>query len=303
VAILLCKLALAPAFVVALSIAVRRFGPRVGGVLGGLPVVAGPILFIYALDRGTPFAADAAANSLIALSALGIFVVVVAAAAGWGERRALATTGRSATPVRLAVISVIAGWLAYAVVAAVVAALDVPPGVGLLVDAIVFLLCLSVLPQPDPAAPAVVPQRPPFDLTIRAGVAAVMVLALTSLAGQLGPTASGVLAPFPTITSVLAGFAIAHESRDTTLRLLRGILRGFFSFAAALFVLAVALDPLGIPWAFLNAIIATSVVQVVLLTVQARPLRAEAGIVPVDEPSAAVADPASSSPTAATPRA
>jgi hypothetical protein len=106
-----------------------------------------------------------------------------------------------------------------------------------------------------------------------------MVLLLTSLAGSLGPTASGVLAPFPTITSVLAGFAIAHESRDTTLRLLRGMLRGFFSFAACLFVLAVTLDEFGIAWPFVGALVATALVQLVLLTaMQPRRVPAEARV-------------------------
>ena len=47
------KVLLAPGFVVVASLAARRYGPRIGGLIAGLPVVAGPILLIYALEHGT----------------------------------------------------------------------------------------------------------------------------------------------------------------------------------------------------------------------------------------------------------
>ena len=62
-ALLAVKVLLAPGFVVGASLAARRFGSRVGGVVGGLPVVAGPILLVYALEDGRVFAAGAAAGT------------------------------------------------------------------------------------------------------------------------------------------------------------------------------------------------------------------------------------------------
>jgi len=46
VTLLAAKLLLAPLCVVAVSLAGRRCGAAVAGVLGGLPVVAGPILLV-----------------------------------------------------------------------------------------------------------------------------------------------------------------------------------------------------------------------------------------------------------------
>ena len=57
------KLLLAPGFVVGASLTARRFGPRVGGLVGGLPVVAGPILLVIAILHGEDFGADASAAS------------------------------------------------------------------------------------------------------------------------------------------------------------------------------------------------------------------------------------------------
>ena len=76
------KVLLAPSFVVGASLAARRFGPRIGGLVGGLPVVAGPILLVYALTQGADFAADAAAGTLLGLISLTAFVVVYGRLAG-----------------------------------------------------------------------------------------------------------------------------------------------------------------------------------------------------------------------------
>ena len=65
--VLALKLTLAPGLVAATTVAGRRWGPRVAGWLGGLPVVVGPILLALALERGDGFAAEAAEGSLIGL--------------------------------------------------------------------------------------------------------------------------------------------------------------------------------------------------------------------------------------------
>jgi uncharacterized membrane protein (GlpM family) len=254
VTILLVKLLLAPACVVAVSLAARHWGPRIGGVLGGLPVVAGPILFVLALDHGVEFGADAAANTLAALVALTAFVVAVAhLSARFG-----------------ALASVMLGWLVFLAVAAVLGAIDVPPAVGLPLTFGVFALAGFALPRPDPNEPPGFPSRPPHDLLIRALVAAGLVLVITTASASLGANFSGVLAPFPTITSVLVGFSIAHDPRPMTMQLLRGMFRGFFSFAVFCFTVAVTLEPWGTAPSFLAAIAATAAVQLAILWAQGR---------------------------------
>jgi len=62
VTLLAAKLLLSPLCVVVVSLAGRRWGVAVAGVLGGLPVVAGPILLVETLIHGRDFGADAAAG-------------------------------------------------------------------------------------------------------------------------------------------------------------------------------------------------------------------------------------------------
>jgi hypothetical protein len=70
------KLLLAPLLVVASSLAGRRWGPQVAGVLVVLPVVAGPILLILYLDHGSRFAAHAACGATLGIVPLALFALV-----------------------------------------------------------------------------------------------------------------------------------------------------------------------------------------------------------------------------------
>lgn len=67
---LLTQLLLAPLCVVGVSLAGRRWGVAVAGILGGLPVVAGPILVVLTLVHGRPFEAEAAAGTLLGTAVL-----------------------------------------------------------------------------------------------------------------------------------------------------------------------------------------------------------------------------------------
>src|SRR3954471_4222045 len=98
--LLLLKLTLAPGLVAATTLAGRRWGPRMAGWLGGLPVVVAPILLALALEHGRAFAAEAAGGALISLLSLTGFILVYgwcarwmgwlpAAALGWAELRLL----------------------------------------------------------------------------------------------------------------------------------------------------------------------------------------------------------------------
>src|SRR4051794_21389726 len=74
----LLKLVLAPALVVSASMAGRRWGIAVSGLLVGLPVVAGPVLLVTAVQHGARFGTHAAQASLLGLVSLCVFLVVFA---------------------------------------------------------------------------------------------------------------------------------------------------------------------------------------------------------------------------------
>ena len=250
---LLVKLLLAPAFVVGASLAARRFGVVVGGLVGGLPVVAGPILLAYALDQGAHFAANAATGTLLGLISLTLFVVVYAR-----------LSPRLAPWACLA-----AGWAAFVAGTAVLTLVPLLPGLALVLACAVFVAALAVLPRPGPPAPGMA-GPPSWDLPARAAAALALVLTLTALAAWLGPHLAGLLAPFPIIASILAAFTHAQRGAGESQRLLRGMEAGFFAFALFCFTVAVGVVPLGIAAAFVLATVVALATQAVALVVVRR---------------------------------
>jgi hypothetical protein len=246
--VLAVKLLLAPGFVVGASLATRRFGLWIGGLVAGLPVVAGPILLVYALTHGRGFAAGAAAGTLLGLVSLIAFVVVYGRLAGQVSWTA----------------SMLAGWAVFAAATAVFSMVSIPAGAALALACAAIVAGLAALPAGAEGlrdhAPA-----PSWDLPLRAGCALALVLTLTAVAGWLGPQLSGLLAPFPIIATVLAVFTHAQRGPDDLLRLLRGLISGFGAFALFCFTLAVALPGLDTTGSFVLATGVALLTQSVLL--------------------------------------
>jgi hypothetical protein len=113
---------------------------------------------------------------------------------------------------------------------------------------------------------------PWWDLPARALAALTLVIMLTTASGALGPSLSGLLAPFPIITSVLAVFTYAHGGRNQLGVLLRNFLIGFYGFAAFCFVLATSLESLSGPAAFGAALAAALAVQTTVFVLRPRRL-------------------------------
>jgi hypothetical protein len=119
------KLTLVPAFIGALTLAGRRWGPAIGGFLTGLPVVAGPAVFFMAVEQGEAFAAGAARATFTGLVSLTAYCLVygrvsrraawpVSLAAGWGAFIAsTAALDRLSIPLSLS-LPLVAGTLAAA---------------------------------------------------------------------------------------------------------------------------------------------------------------------------------------------
>lgn len=251
--LLVAKLLLAPLCVVAVSLAGRRWGVAVAGVLGGLPVVAGPILLVETLLHGRSFGADAAAGTLLGLAALTAFVVV------YGRVAPAARPGPS----------VLCGWTAFLLGVAVLSPIQPPPALSLVLVGACFALGLRLLPPASSQAEA--PTPPPWwDLPARGLAALGLVLALTAVSGALGPHLSGLLAPFPIITSVLAVFTHAHGGAAQVGVLLRNFLVGFYGFAAFCFVLAIALPSLATAVAFALATATALAVQATIFLLRSR---------------------------------
>src|SRR6185312_4464083 len=73
---LIVKMAITAAFVVAATITAERAGPLVGGLVATLPIGAGPVYVILALDHDAHFIAQSAVASLAINAVNAIFAVI-----------------------------------------------------------------------------------------------------------------------------------------------------------------------------------------------------------------------------------
>ncbi|HUQ61577.1 hypothetical protein [Lentzea sp.] len=248
--VLLLKLFLAPALIVVSALAGRRWGPAVAGVLVGLPIVAGPILFITYRQHGADFAARAAGSSLLGLVSLAVFAVVfahVGRQAGW-------------------VVTTATTWIAVLGVDFALSFAHVPALGAFACSLAATTLAMLSMPKPEPERE--LKRSPTWDLPARAVATGVLVLVITTASSALGPGWTGLLAPFPIATTVLAGFVHAQQGSAVATRALVGVLTGLPGFAAFCFVLAVV--PLGIA-AFALGIAAAAVVQLLVTRLGFRP--------------------------------
>jgi hypothetical protein len=246
--VLLAKLLLAPACVAAASLAARRWGPRAGGLLGGLPVIGAPIILVLVLEHGADFGARAGAASLIGLLPTAVFVVVY---------------GRLATRFG-PVACVLAGWTAFLVSVAALASVEVPRGLALAIVFAGFWAAARLLPDLAGADP-VRALPPTWDLPVRMTAAGALVLLISVLSSSLGAHVSGLLAPFPVLTAVLAGFTHRHGGAAPVEPMLRGFLLGYYGFAAFCFAVSLTLTRMPTGPAFALALAAAPAAQLAVL--------------------------------------
>ena len=150
---------------------------------------------------------------------------------------------------------------AFAVIAWAAQDLAIAPIPLYAICAVVLVVAIRLVPDPGPTASVPLPR---WDLPARMVLATVLVLAITSGAGALGPRLSGLLATIPLYASILAGFGFQLVGPAAAIRVWRGLLFGLFGFGAFYLVLAASLESIGL-WAFGVALAAAIVMQAITL--------------------------------------
>jgi hypothetical protein len=241
------KLCLVPVLVGGVTLATRRWGPRIGGWFTALPVIAGPTLCFYAIEQGNEFAARAAEATLVSLVAVVAHSVMYA----YSCRR------WSWFP------SLLISWLAFGVVAAVFYVVQPNLLISLFMAFASCIIAKRILPPLQQMPPS--SKHPARDLLLRMAAAMGLVLALTSMADSLGPTLSGFLAPFPVVTAIIAAFTQAERGPDAVIIYFHGFVPALNSFAVFCFVFASALKAIGLPLTVAAALSAQLMIQTINL--------------------------------------
>jgi hypothetical protein len=222
--LLAAKIAAAVTVVVAASRATERAGPFLGAMIATIPVSTGPIYVFLAIDHGAAFVSEAARMSVAGTAAIAAFVAA----------HALASL-RFAT----------AGCLALATLAWFVAALLLQARDWSFVEACLLYACTYFVAIRSLRRFAIAVDAPPvprarFDLTLRALLVAVLVVATNFASHALGTAVTGVLATYPVVFTCLVVILQPRCGGRFTASILVISLKGLVGFGLALSVLHLA---------------------------------------------------------------
>lgn len=244
------------AVVMAVTWAVDRVGPLVGGALAGLPVVIGPGFYFLSLHSTADFVGNAAAHSLWSLCGTQIFILTyMACARSRGVAASLACAG-----------------IAWAVVAVMVSRLPPAPLAGLAVFAAVTAIAIWLGAR---LALGTTPARPSIGwvtLIVRGGFAGLLVAAITAASSHIGPEFSGIFLAFPIGFGVLAVTLHEKLGAANAIGTLNSALKGAAGLAVFSAAFALLLPHFGSVWSLVLAT-AISCSLTLALVLRARSLR------------------------------
>lgn len=225
-----------PPLIAGVTLAVRKWGEGLGGWIGGFPWVAGPISFFIALEHGPAFVAATTTSALLGSVGTILFAFVYS----------ILSSRFSWLP------TVLISYAVFFVIALLSLGRDIslPAAVGLNL----FVLTLVLYFFPKPKAKADFKKQPSYDIPLRMLVATFFVVMLTQAADYLGPTWSGILTPFPIMTSTLAVFTHSQQGSDASIRILYGLLLAGYGFVAFLVGVSwiVPMMPIGVAYGILT---------------------------------------------------
>jgi hypothetical protein len=250
--VLAVKLFLVPFLIHTVTLVGRRWGPAVAGWLSAFPIISGPILLVVALEQGNQFAAAAAGGTLLAVIAILVFSIVYALASSrFGAAGSLATA-----------------LLAYAAAVALLQTLRLPAPASFVIVCFALAMAPRLFPTIDEAMPAAAGGYNDVPWRMLAGT--VLVLSVTFAAAHIGARLSGFFAMFPVMSTVVVGFSHARAGRAFAVRLLQGMVFGYYAFAVFCLAIAMLLGQHSVAFAFCAAFACALVVQMIGKRVMAR---------------------------------
>ncbi|MCO5108875.1 MAG: hypothetical protein M9907_17590 [Burkholderiaceae bacterium] len=209
--LLLLKLSLVPASILLASLAARRFGHAISGVLSGLPLIAAPVTGGLLIDLDPAHVAAIGSATLASVPAAVAHIVAFA----WLSRRLPGWACLAGAALAFATI----GWIVTA------PSWPLPPPVSIAAP----LLALAIMPRAPWLAGGV--HVPRGEIAMR--VAAALALAAIILLGAdtLPARVSGLLLAFPITGSILPTFTLPAYGYPATVNLLRGFANGLIGFS------------------------------------------------------------------------
>ncbi len=235
--ILLIKVIMMPLVIGLITVLSRKWGNKTGGLIASMPWIAGPILLFFILEQGKAFGIRSIPGIFTGVVSLLCFIYCYARL----SRRFNGVT------------TLLISYVVYVGVAMIVSfdRLNLFVSYGITMSCIGLVLTLF----PVPSQQQVLTKRLPYDIVIRMVVATLFVVLITQIAALLGPNWSGILTPFPIITSILAIFTHYLQGSSAAIITLRSTVVGMFGFTTFLFLQSLLLPIVSVGTSFVIGLI------------------------------------------------
>jgi hypothetical protein len=248
VALLLAlKLILAPLAVLLASIASKRYGHVVGGILSGFPMIAAPVTAALLIDHPAEHVAAIAFATVSGLLATAGFIVAFAWVAKANHAWWFCLTGAA---------------VAFLAVAFVLKVLQLPLLLSVALGVAAPWIARFSLPKI--ATPSKPPMIPSSELVLRVVGAFVLAAALLFSAGNTPPWLSGLLIAWPITGSILPCFTQKIAGRNATIAFFSGFSRGLVGLAAFFCVLGLLLPLMHQAMAYAVALLGAAIIAITL---------------------------------------
>lgn len=237
------------AIVVLLSLIAEWAGPRVAGIVSGYPLGAAISLYFIGVENGSEFAARSALFTTAGLAATVTFV------AGYLLGIRLTVNHRRVPSLA---VSILLGISAYGLSAWVLSIIPVNWVSGPLL-AITFMVIAAWCFRGIPDVKIKQKIRLGYAVAfIRAGFAAMVILAITTIAGVVGPRWAGLFSAFPiTMLPLLVIIQFTYQP-DHVRTIIKNVPHGLGSLVIYAMVVAASYGRMGINWGTLLGYLAAT---------------------------------------------
>lgn len=241
--------------VVLLSLIAERVGTRAAGIISGYPLGAAIALFFIGLEIDPGFAARSAVFTAAGLAATVAFVAGYLLGLGWA---------RHFSPLSGICISLLPALLAYGLSAWILSQIPIN-WLGAILIAIVSIVSATLVFHNIADASIKTPFRLRFSTILaRAAFAALVILAITTVAQVVGPKWAGFFSAFPsTMMPLLVIVQFAHRPAHVR-TIIKNVPRGLQSLLIYVVIVAATYNRLGIIWGTLLGYVAATLYLLIL---------------------------------------
>lgn len=249
---LVLRIVIGPLGVLGGTIAQRRLGHTMGGLVIGLPLTSAPLLWLVALQRGPAFTGSMSDALLIGSIGEGLVL--------WSYAKLMSRVSPA--------LALVGALLLFGISACTLGSLHIPPVLAALLTAGGFALALRWWPvTPGNEIETIGRSR----LLVRVVSATIFTVIIVTMAGSLGALLSGLVDALPMTTMLMAFMTHQEQGPDAASRFIRGVLRGSFSWLVSMIVLVELLRTGNLFLAFGLSLAAALAVQAAIQTYDSLP--------------------------------